>query len=127
MEKESSQGNKGWAESKGLSTAPTATLRVGAQATDTSFISEELLSRATRDSTLVESGQKQGWSGFRILPSSGMQVWIQVSKKGTSAPVLDSDRITWERRGESPAKWGGHSAPPPRPFLPFPPKELGTN
>lgn len=77
---------------------PPPPLGVGAQATDTSFISEELLSRATRDSTLVESGRKQGWSGFKILPSSGMQVWIQVSKKGTSAPVLDSDRITWERR-----------------------------
>ena len=30
------------------------------RATDTSFISEEWLSRATRDSTLVESGRKQG-------------------------------------------------------------------
>lgn len=66
----------------------------GHRATDTNFISEELLSKATKDSTLVESGQKQGWSGFRILPSSGIQVCIHVSKKGTCAPVLDSDRIT---------------------------------
>jgi len=62
----------------------------------TSFISEELLRRATRDSTLVESGRKQGWSGLRIFPSSGMQVSIQVSKKGTSPAGLDSDRITWK-------------------------------
>lgn len=60
----------------------------------TSFISEELLRRATRDSTLVESGRKQGWSGLRIFPSSGMQVSIQVSKKGTSPAGLNSDRIT---------------------------------
>lgn len=65
----------------------------------TSFISEELLRRATRDSTLVESGQKQGWSGLRILPSSGIQVSIQVSKKGTSPAGLDSDRITWKGTG----------------------------
>lgn len=62
----------------------------------TSFISEELLRRATRDSTLVESGRKQGWSGLRIFPSSGMQVSIQVSKKGTSPEGLESDRITWK-------------------------------
>lgn len=62
----------------------------------TSFISEELLRRATRDSTLVESGRKQGWSGLRIFPSSGMQVSIQVSKKGTSPGGLESDRITWK-------------------------------
>lgn len=95
MEEEPSQGDEGWAEGEGLAPPPPPPLE---WATDTSFISEELLSRATRDSTLVESGQKQGWSGFRILPSSGMQVCIQVSKKGTSAPVLDSDRITWERQ-----------------------------
>lgn len=101
---ESPQGSMGGYKGEGPGPAPTATLAVGTQATDTSFISEELLSRATRDSTLVESGRKQGWSGFRILPSSGMQVCIQVSKKGTSAPALDSDRITWERKGESPAE-----------------------
>lgn len=55
------------------------------------------MSKATKDSTLVESGRKQGWSGFKILPSSGMQVCIQVSKKGTSSPELDSERITWIR------------------------------
>lgn len=53
------------------------------------------MSKATKDSTLVESGRKQGWSGFKILPSSGMQVCIQVSKKGTSSPELASERITW--------------------------------
>lgn len=83
----------------------------------TSFISEELLRRATRDSTLVESGRKQGWSGLRILPSSGMQVSIQVSKKGTSSAGLDSDRITWKGTSSErtpypasgPPPWGAHS------------------
>lgn len=62
--------------------------------THTSFISEELLSSATRLSTLPDSGRKQGWSGFRIFPSSGMQVSSQVSKKGVSPEGLGSDRIT---------------------------------
>lgn len=73
---------------------PPTTTRGQDLGTDTSFISEELLSKATKDSTLVESGRKQGWSGFKILPSSGIQVCIQVSKKGTSSPELDSERIT---------------------------------
>ena len=94
MAEKSPLGGMGWAEGEGLGPTRTTTLGVGAQDTDTSFISEELLSRATRDSTLVESGRKQGWSGFRIFPSSGMQVCIQVSKKNTSPPVFDSDRIT---------------------------------
>lgn len=63
-------------------------------ATHTSFISEELLSRATRLSTFPDSGLKQGWSGFRVFPSSGIQVCSQVSKNGVSPEGLGSDRIT---------------------------------
>lgn len=62
--------------------------------TYTSFISEELLSSVTRLSTLPGSGLKQGWSGFRVLPSSGMHVCSQVSKKGVSPEGLGSDKIT---------------------------------
>lgn len=65
-------------------------------ATYTSFISEELFSRLTRLSTLPGSGLKQGWSGFRVLPSSGIHVCSQVSKKGVSPEGLGSDRITWK-------------------------------
>lgn len=63
----------------------------------TSFISEELLSRVTRLSTLPGSGLKQGWSGFRVLPSSGIHVCSHVSKKGVSPEGLGSDRITCKR------------------------------
>lgn len=68
-------------------------------ATYTSFISDELFSRVTRLSTLPGSGLKQGWSGFRVLPSSGIHVCSHVSKKGVSPEGLGSDRITW--RGET--------------------------
>lgn len=52
--------------------------------TYTSFISEDVLSNATRLSTLPGSGLKQGWSGFRIFPSSGMHICNHVSKNGVS-------------------------------------------
>lgn len=65
-------------------------------ATYTNFISEELFSRVTRLSTLPGSGLKQGWSGFRVLPSSGMHVCSHVSKKGVSPEGLGSDRMTWK-------------------------------
>lgn len=63
-------------------------------ATYTSFISEELFSRVTRLSTFPGSGLKQGWSGFNVLPSSGIHVCSHVSKKGVSPEGLGSDRIT---------------------------------
>lgn len=70
-------------------------------ATYTSFISEELFSSVTRLSTLPGSGLKQGWSGFRVLPSSGMHVCSHVSKKGVSPDGLGSDRITWNWETQS--------------------------
>lgn len=66
--------------------------------TYTSFISDEELSRATRLSTFPDSGLKQGWSGFRVFPSSGMHVCNHVSKKGVSLDGLGSERITWTDR-----------------------------
>lgn len=68
--------------------------------THTSFISEELFSRVTRLSTLPGSGLKQGWSGFRVFPSSGIHVCSHVSKKGVSPEGLGSDRITWREEAE---------------------------
>lgn len=58
------------------------------------------MSRATRLSTFPDSGLKQGWSGFRVFPSSGMQVCNQVSKKGVSLDGLGSERITWTDKEE---------------------------
>lgn len=58
------------------------------------------MSRATRLSTFPDSGLKQGWSGFRVFPSSGMQVCNHVSKKGVSLEGLGSERITWTDKEE---------------------------